>query len=77
MTFIEDKRSYFLINRKLLQRSRSMKERLLKLREIAIAKTKDMDNLKEIEELRIKFLGKKGELTAILREMGKLAADCQ
>ena len=52
-----------------------MKERLLKLREIAIAKTKDMDNLKEIEELRIKFLGKKGELTAILREMGKLAAE--
>ena len=52
-----------------------MRERLLKLREIAIAKTKDMDNLKELEELRIEFLGKKGELTAILREMGKLAAE--
>ena len=52
-----------------------MREKLLKLREIAISKTRDMDNLKELEELRIEFLGKKGELTAILREMGKLAAE--
>ena len=28
-----------------------------------------------IEELRIKYLGKKGELTAVLRGMGKLSAE--
>ena len=29
----------------------------------------------EIEELRIRYLGKKGELTAVLRGMGKLSAE--
>lgn len=32
-------------------------------------------DLKELEELRIKFLGKKGELTAILKQMGQLSAE--
>ena len=29
----------------------------------------------EIEDLRIRYLGKKGELTAVLRGMGKLSAE--
>ena len=29
----------------------------------------------ELEELRIRYLGKKGELTAVLRGMGKLSAE--
>ena len=29
----------------------------------------------EVEELRVRFLGKKGELTAILKQMGKLSAE--
>ena len=37
-----------------------------------LAKSTD---LKELEELRIKFLGKKGELTGILKQMGKLSAE--
>lgn len=52
-----------------------MREKLLKLREIALSSTKNTENLEELEELRIRFLGKKGELTAVLREMGKLAAE--
>ncbi len=32
-------------------------------------------DLKDLEELRVKFLGKKGELTAILKQMGKLSAE--
>lgn len=52
-----------------------MREKLLKIKEIALENIKDMDNLNELEELRIKFLGKKGELTSVLREMGKLAAE--
>lgn len=29
----------------------------------------------EVEELRVRFLGKKGEVTAILKQMGKLSAE--
>ena len=29
----------------------------------------------EVEELRVRFLGKKGELTTILKQMGKLSAE--
>lgn len=29
----------------------------------------------ELEELRVRFLGKKGELTAVLKQMGKLSAE--
>ncbi len=32
-------------------------------------------DLKEIDELRVKYLGKKGELTGILKQMGKLSAE--
>lgn len=32
-------------------------------------------NLEQIEELRVKYLGKKGELSLILRGMGKLSAE--
>ncbi len=31
--------------------------------------------MKEIEDLKVKYLGKKGELTAILKEMGKLSKE--
>ncbi len=34
----------------------------------------DADNDKELEDLRVSFLGKKGELSIILRNMGKLEA---
>lgn len=35
----------------------------------------DAKDLKEIDDLRVKFLGKKGELTAILKQMGGLSAE--
>ena len=52
-----------------------MKEMLEALREAsrkAIEEAVDMDAL---ENLRIRYLGKKGELTAILKQMGKLSAE--
>lgn len=52
-----------------------MKEQLLQIEKLAekeLASCKDMVNL---ENLRVKFLGKKGELTAILKQMGKLSAE--
>ena len=38
----------------------------------AIAKTQAMA---ELESLRVKYLGKKGDLTAVLKQMGKLSAE--
>lgn len=45
---------------------------LAQIAEKAIALT---NNLQQLEELRISYLGKKGELSLILREMGKLSAE--
>ena len=32
-------------------------------------------DLRAIDDLRVRYLGKKGELTAILKQMGKLSAE--
>ena len=52
-----------------------MKEKLLKIREEAIKMIEQTESLKSLEDLRIKFLGKKGELTDILKGMGKLSKE--
>ena len=52
-----------------------MRELLEALREAsrqAIDEAVDMDAL---EALRVKYLGKKGELTALLKQMGRLSAE--
>ena len=35
----------------------------------------DPEQMKDIDELKVKILGKKGELTGILKGMGKLAPE--
>ena len=50
-----------------------MKEMLKKIREEAEAAISAPGA--DLEELRIRYLGKKGELTAVLRGMGKLSAE--
>ena len=50
-----------------------MKETLLKMKEEALAALAAPDA--DLETLRIRYLGKKGELTAVLRGMGKLSAE--
>ena len=50
-----------------------MKETLLKMKEEALAALAAPDA--DLEALRIRYLGKKGELTAVLRGMGKLIAE--
>ena len=52
-----------------------MQEQISKIREIAVEQIEKAINAKELEELRVKYLGKKGELTAILRGMGSLSAE--
>lgn len=50
-----------------------MKETLLKMKEEALAALAAPEA--DLEALRIRYLGKKGELTAVLRGMGKLSAE--
>lgn len=52
-----------------------MKEKLQTLQQSALAEVKTTQSIEEVETLRVKYLGKKGEITAILKEMGKLSAD--
>lgn len=52
-----------------------MKEQLKNIEEKAQAVISSVTDLKSLEELRVSFLGKKGELTAILKQMGKLSAE--
>ncbi|MBP3378378.1 MAG: phenylalanine--tRNA ligase subunit alpha [Clostridia bacterium] len=50
-----------------------MRDTLAKIKSEALAALSSPDA--QIEELRIKYLGKKGELTAVLRGMGKLSPE--
>ena len=49
-----------------------MKEQLLNLKTEALNRLKECNDNADIEKIRIQYLGKKGELTAILRSMGSL-----
>lgn len=52
-----------------------MKERLKQMMEDAKARMESATSLADAEDLRVKLLGKKGELTEILRSMGSLAPE--
>lgn len=52
-----------------------MKTQLEKIRQAAKEALDSFESKEQIEEARIKYLGKKGELTAILKQMGKLSAE--
>ena len=53
----------------------SIQEQLKELNTAAVEAIDSTDNLDELEKLRVKYLGKKGELSQILRGMGKLSAE--
>lgn len=52
-----------------------MKEKLELLKSEALKAITEAKDEKQIYEIRIKYLGKKGELTAILKQMGSLAPE--
>ena len=52
-----------------------MKDALLKIKSLANDELSKVNDTKALEELRVKFLGKKGELTSILKQMGKLSPE--
>ena len=52
-----------------------MKEMMQKLREAALQAILETEDVDSLEAMRVKYLGKKGELTGILRQMGRLSAE--
>ena len=52
-----------------------MKQQLEEIKSRAAAALANAKLPQEIDELRVKFLGKKGELTGILKQMGKLSPE--
>ena len=52
-----------------------MKEKLEAIRRTAEEAVKSALDEKQIEEIRVKYIGKKGELTGLLKQMGSLAPE--
>ena len=52
-----------------------MKQLLGELREKAMAELTAVEDAAGLDSIRVKYLGKKGELTAVLKQMGKLSAE--
>ena len=52
-----------------------MKQTLEKIRQAALDSLAEAKTPADLEELRVKWLGKKGELTAVLKMMGKLSPE--
>ena len=52
-----------------------MKAQLEQIKQQALSALDVADTPAALDEVRVKFLGKKGELTAVLKQMGKLSAE--
>ena len=52
-----------------------MKEKLEQIRREALEALEQTKAAQDLEALRVKYLGKKGELTAVLKQMGSLSAE--
>ena len=52
-----------------------MKEQLAKIRAEALSAFEGVKDAAALDELRVKYLGKKGELTSLLKQMGRLSAE--
>ena len=52
-----------------------MKQQLEAIRKAALDAISNAGKAEDLEALRVRYLGKKGELTAVLKQMGKLSAE--
>lgn len=52
-----------------------MKKLLQELKDASLSAIEDAESVDVLENLRVKYLGKKGELTAILKQMGALSEE--
>lgn len=53
----------------------SLEKKILEIKERVLSELKKAESFDAIQEIRVKFLGKKGELTQVLRQMGTLAPE--
>ncbi len=67
--FILEKNSYLKEDYQIMQ------ERLKELQTEALEKISQSSNLKELNDIRVFYLGKKGPITEVLKGMGKLSAE--
>ncbi len=67
--FVPSGRSIFIFTEEI------MKQKLEEIKINAMNSLEKANTLEELDEIKIKFLGKKGELTAILKQMGSLSAE--
>jgi phenylalanyl-tRNA synthetase alpha chain len=80
--FFVGRRAYFFVRSRRSEKNIShkgeysdMKELMQKLRDAASEAIEKAEDVDALEALRVKYLGKKGELTAILKQMGQLSAE--
>ena len=59
----------------LMERMYSMKEKLQKIREEAMKQIQASEALEKLNEIRINYLGKKGQLTSVLKSMKDVAPE--
>ena len=52
-----------------------MKEKIEEIKKQSIKEIENCTTQKELNELKVKYLGKKGELTTVLRGMGALSPE--
>ncbi len=52
-----------------------MKKKLLEVKEKALKSLSEVNDLKQLDDARIRILGKKGELTGLMKGMGKLSKE--
>ncbi len=52
-----------------------MKEEIAKIKENSLKEISESKDLKILGDLKVKYLGKKGELTQVLKQMGKLSPE--
>lgn len=52
-----------------------MKEKVLEIKENAVKEIKSAENLQVLNDVRVKYLGKKGDLTGLLKGMGLLSPE--
>ncbi len=52
-----------------------MKEQIAKIKETALLEIEKISNLQELNDVKVKYLGKKGELTSVLRGMKDLTPE--
>lgn len=52
-----------------------MREKLEKIKNESVYELDSVESMQQLEEIRVKYLGKKGELTLLLRGMGQLSPE--